>query len=127
MQFRARELLYFAGQITGIEGYVGNVATGLVAAINLARKLQGKSEWILPKDTMLGALCHYITHTEPKHFQPMKANFGIMPELDEKIKSKQGRKQAYAERAIEKMHQSIQELDDTTIVNLLELDSTKDM
>jgi methylenetetrahydrofolate--tRNA-(uracil-5-)-methyltransferase len=78
MQFRTRKDLYFAGQITGIEGYMGNVATGLLAGINLSRYLQGKETWVLPKTTMLGALCDYVTHTEPKHFQPMKANFGIM-------------------------------------------------
>ena len=72
--------LFFGGQITGVEGYVGNVATGLVAALNLSRHLNGQSSWIPPRDTMLGALCHYVTHAEPKDFQPMKANFGIVPD-----------------------------------------------
>jgi methylenetetrahydrofolate--tRNA-(uracil-5-)-methyltransferase len=98
MQFRAHDLLYFAGQITGIEGYMGNVATGLLAGINLARKLQGEAEIVLPVTTMLGALCHYVTHTEEKHFQPMKANFGIMPPLEATL-LKGDRKVAYAERA----------------------------
>ena len=86
MQYRHRDDLYFAGQITGVEGYIGNVATGLLAAINLSRHLSGKSEWVLPNTTMLGALCHYVTHAEPKHFQPMKANFGILPELEKRNK-----------------------------------------
>jgi len=106
MQFKQREGLYFAGQITGIEGYVGNVATGVVAALNLHRELTQQLAWIPPKDTMLGALCHYITHAEPKHFQPMKANFGIMPELEEKT-NKNDRKMAYSSRALHAMKQSI--------------------
>ena len=112
MQMRSRSDLYFGGQITGVEGYVGNVATGLVAAINLARHLEGKSAYILPQTTMIGALCHYITHAEPKHFQPMKANFGIMPELDNPIKNKRDRYIAYAERANNTIRDSLIPLDD---------------
>ncbi len=115
MQFRTAPNLYFGGQITGVEGYVGNVATGLVAAINLSRKLNGLSEWVLPIDTMLGALCHYVTHSEPKHFQPMKANFGIIPPLAEKVKDKRKRKELYATRALESMANSIKSLGDELI------------
>lgn len=100
MQFRQRESLYFAGQIMGIEGYVGNVATGIVAAINLSRQIKGLSAWIPPQTSMIGALCHYVTHTEAKHFQPMKANFGIMPELNQHLRGKLERKQAYSARAM---------------------------
>ncbi len=112
MQMRSRADLFFGGQITGVEGYVGNVATGLVAAINLARHLEDKSAYILPPTTMIGALCHYITHAEPKHFQPMKANFGIMPELDDPVKNKRDRYIAYAERANNAIHDSLVTLDD---------------
>jgi methylenetetrahydrofolate--tRNA-(uracil-5-)-methyltransferase len=112
MESRARRGLFFGGQITGVEGYVGNVATGLVAAINLARQLEGKSAYILPPTTMIGALCHYITHAEPKHFQPMKANFGIMPELENPVKNKRDRYVAYAERANKDMQASIVLLED---------------
>ena len=112
MQSRNRKGLFFGGQITGVEGYVGNVATGLVAAINLARQLEGKSAYILPETTMIGALCHYITHAEPKHFQPMKANFGIMPELEYPVKNKRDRYVAYAERASKAMQESIAVLED---------------
>ena len=112
MEFRNRRGLFFGGQITGVEGYVGNVATGLVAAINLARQLDGKSAYILPGTTMIGALCHYITHAEPKHFQPMKANFGIMPELENPVKNKRDRYVAYAERANKSMQESIALLED---------------
>jgi methylenetetrahydrofolate--tRNA-(uracil-5-)-methyltransferase len=113
MRSRKNTNLFFGGQITGVEGYVGNVATGLVAAINLVRQLEGKTEFILPVDTMIGALCHYITHAEPKHFQPMKANFGIMPELDNPVKNKRDRYAAYAARANAAMTRSIESLNDT--------------
>jgi methylenetetrahydrofolate--tRNA-(uracil-5-)-methyltransferase len=112
MQFRERADLYFAGQITGMEGYMGNVASGLMAGLNLARHLQGASEWIPPKTSMLGALAHYITHAEPKDFQPMKANFGIMPDLAIHDKSRQKRKQMYVERALKDIHTSIVALND---------------
>jgi len=115
MQFKLQSNLYFGGQITGVEGYVGNVATGLVAAINLSRKLYGLSEWIPPLDTMLGALCHYVTHSEPKHFQPMKANFGIIPPLSTKVKDKRKRKEMYATRALQSMEASLQSINDDFI------------
>ncbi len=81
LQYRNRSDLFFAGQITGVEGYVGNIATGLLAGMNLAILLQGGKPLVFPKTTMLGALCHYITHANLKDFQPMKANFGILPPL----------------------------------------------
>jgi len=112
MQYRERDDLYFAGQITGMEGYMGNVASGLLAAVNLARYLKGQSEWIPPETTMLGALAHYITHAEPKDFQPMKANFGIIPELEKKIKGRRERKQAYVRRALADMERSIAGISD---------------
>jgi methylenetetrahydrofolate--tRNA-(uracil-5-)-methyltransferase len=77
-----RDDLFIAGQITGIEGYAGNIASGLLAGINAVRYLDGKQLWELPETTMLGALCHYITHASPRDFQPMKANMGLLPHLD---------------------------------------------
>jgi methylenetetrahydrofolate--tRNA-(uracil-5-)-methyltransferase len=77
LQYRGRSNLFFAGQITGVEGYMGNAATGLLAGINAARLMQKQMPVILPTNTMLGALCHYVTHAEAKNFQPMKANFGL--------------------------------------------------
>ncbi len=74
--------LFFAGQIVGVEGYAGNIATGLVAGLNMARLLQDRPLLSLPPTTMIGALCHYVSHAEPKDFQPMKANFGILPPLE---------------------------------------------
>lgn len=110
LQFRTRPNLFFAGQITGVEGYVGNAATGLLAGLNAARLLRGQSPLTLPPTTMLGALCHYVTHAEPKDFQPMKANFGLMPPLERKIRNKQARYQAYAERALRDLAVVIEQL-----------------
>ena len=99
MQYRGRADLFFAGQITGVEGYAGNAATGLLAGINAARLLTGEHPVILPPHTMLGALAHYVTHAEAKHFQPMKANFGLFP-TPEKNMSKGDRYQYYSERSL---------------------------
>jgi methylenetetrahydrofolate--tRNA-(uracil-5-)-methyltransferase len=100
MQWHDRPDLFFAGQIVGVEGYVGNAATGLLAGLNAARLLHGQSPVTLPVTTMLGALCNYITQAEAKDFQPMKANFGLMPPLAQKVRQKQARYQAYVERAL---------------------------
>ncbi|MEO0452675.1 MAG: methylenetetrahydrofolate--tRNA-(uracil(54)-C(5))-methyltransferase (FADH(2)-oxidizing) TrmFO [Verrucomicrobiota bacterium] len=99
MQSRKRPNLFFAGQITGMEGYLGNVASGLLAGINAARLSQGLELIELPPLTMLGALSHYITSAEPEHFQPMKANFGLMPDLPEKVRGKRNRMAAHAKRS----------------------------
>lgn len=79
---------------------MGNIATGMLAGINASRLLQNKTPFTLPNETMLGALCHYITHADLKDFQPMKANFGILPPLTlEKRVGKRERGQLYADRA----------------------------
>lgn len=103
LQYKDREDLFFAGQITGVEGYVGNIGTGLLAGINIVRWLNGEDPWVLPQVTMLGALCHYVTHAEAKHFQPMKANFGILPPLENPPKNKRQRQAGYAERAMNEL------------------------
>jgi methylenetetrahydrofolate--tRNA-(uracil-5-)-methyltransferase len=101
LQFIQRDNLLFAGQITGVEGYVGNIATGWLAGVNAARVHQGREPLTLPRATMLGALCHYITHADLKDFQPMKANFGILPLLENAERlGKRERANAYADRAI---------------------------
>lgn len=97
LQFINHKDLFFAGQITGVEGYVGNIATGLLAGINMGRLLQGKKLMELPKTTMLGALVYYITHTDTRDFQPMKANFGILPQVS--AKGKRERAKIYADIA----------------------------
>ena len=99
LQFRERETLFFAGQLTGTEGYVGSTMSGMVAGINMARLLNGEPLLAPPATTMIGALLHYITHAEPKNFQPMKANMGLLPEIPQRIRSKLNRYAAYAERA----------------------------
>ena len=101
LQFRTRADLFFAGQITGVEGYVGNIATGLLAGLNAARQHRGEPLLDLPPTTMLGALCHYVTHADAADFQPMKANFGILSALAGMEKSgRRARAGAYAERAL---------------------------
>lgn len=110
LQARRRADLFFAGQITGVEGYAGNIATGLLAGVNAARLLRGEPLLTLPTTTMLGALCHYITHADPADFQPMKANFGILPPLDAPGKgrrNKRQRAQAYAERALQDLESAL--------------------
>ncbi len=115
LQFHSRDDLFFAGQITGVEGYIGNVATGLLAGQNLARLLAGKAPLKLPHTSMLGALCHYITNAAEKDFQPMKANFGIFPPLEpieqggKKKRNKRERAAAHAERALSDLKQYLAE------------------
>lgn len=101
MQFRCRDDLFCAGQLTGVEGYAGNIATGLLAGVNAARVVAGVPPLVLPQETMLGALCHYVTHAPLQDFQPMKANFGIMPPLAGKpVRGKRARAALYSERAL---------------------------
>jgi len=102
LQHKTRDDLFFAGQITGVEGYMGNIATGFLAGVNAARHVRGQPLLTLPQTTMLGALCHYVTHADLADFQPMKANFGILPPLEQtgKKKGKRERAQAYATRAL---------------------------
>jgi methylenetetrahydrofolate--tRNA-(uracil-5-)-methyltransferase len=114
LQFKERDDLFFAGQITGVEGYVGNFATGLLAGWNAARLWSGEAPLVLPPTTMLGALCHYVTHANAADFQPMKANFGILPALDEEAgkgrKGKRDRAAAYAQRAVEDLEDYLAEI-----------------
>ena len=102
LQSRKRTDLFIAGQLTGVEGYMGNIATGLLAGLNICRFAQGKPALELPQETMIGALCHYITHAEMKHFQPMKANFGLLPPLQtpEMKSNKRERALLYSKRAV---------------------------
>ena len=99
LAMRSRPDVSFAGQITGIEGYAGNAASGLLAGVNAARRLLGQAPVVLPETTMLGALCNYVTHAEPKHFQPMKSNFGLMPPLEPHERNKRRRNAKYADRS----------------------------
>ena len=113
LQFRGRDDLFFAGQITGVESYMGNIATGLLAGWNAARLLHGQAPLSLPITTILGSLCHYVTHASPADFQPMKANFGILPPLNtSKRLNKRKRAAAYARRALGDLEAFLLEIED---------------
>jgi len=108
MQYRRRADLFFAGQITGVEGYMGNAGTGLIAGINAGRMLSGKSPVIFPVNTMIGALCNYVTHAVSKDFQPMKANFGLFVPPPSKM-NKKDRYSWYTRRALTSMRRFARE------------------
>ncbi len=99
-QFKERDDLFFAGQMTGVEGYVESAASGLVAGLNAALLAQGKEPIVFPKETMIGSMAHYITSTSSKTFQPMNVNFGLLPELPQRIKNKKLKNEQHAERAL---------------------------
>ena len=115
LQHKQRRDLFFAGQITGVEGYVGNIGTGLLAGINLARVLDGVDPIILSPETMLGALCHYVANAVSADFQPMKANYGLLPTLSgisgvenpNNTRSKSERAALYRERSLLQVQQII--------------------
>jgi methylenetetrahydrofolate--tRNA-(uracil-5-)-methyltransferase len=109
LQFRGRADLFFAGQITGVEGYMGNAATGLLAGINAARLLLGDMPLIMPPVTMLGALCHYVTNARAGDFQPMKANFGLLPAPEQRMRSKPDRYAYYRARSLTAMRRFARE------------------
>ncbi|MEO8336891.1 MAG: methylenetetrahydrofolate--tRNA-(uracil(54)-C(5))-methyltransferase (FADH(2)-oxidizing) TrmFO [bacterium] len=93
----------FAGQLTGVEGYTESTATGLLAGINLSRMLAGEAPVVPPPTTMLGALYRYMREADPRHFQPMNANFGLLDELGKRVKDKRVKKEQLAARALEQM------------------------
>ena len=100
-ELKGREELYFAGQMTGVEGYVESAASGLVAGINVAHKMLNKGEVIFPRETMIGSMAYYISHAKnEKNFQPMNANFGLLPTLEKKLKDKKLRYEKLADRAL---------------------------
>lgn len=100
---RDDDTLLFAGQITGVEGYTESSATGLLAGINLSRMLSGLPPELPPPVTMLGALYRYLREADPKHFQPMNANFGLLDDLPEQIRDKKKKREMFAERALSEM------------------------
>lgn len=116
LQLRERPDLFFAGQIAGTEGYIGSVASGLVAGVNAARLAARQEPVAPPPETMIGALCHYVSGANPEGFQPMKANFGLLPPLDPPVRNKRARYAAYARRALETLERFVAEsgLDATT-------------
>ncbi len=100
---------FFAGQLTGVEGYMESASSGLICGINAARLVQGLDTVTLPATTMIGALSRYISDPYVSDFQPMGANFGILPELQNRPRDKAERGQAYADRALSDLRQCIQE------------------
>ncbi len=106
--FRENKNLFFAGQLTGVEGYMESAASGLIAGINAANTVLGKNKIVLPKETMIGALAGYISDETVSNFQPMGANFGILPELVDRPRDKKERGAAYAKRALEALDRYIQ-------------------
>lgn len=107
-QSKQNSQLFFAGQLTGVEGYVESAQSGMVAGINMAHLLEDKKPLIFPTETVMGALSNYIVNASQEDFQPMKANFGILPDLAVRVKKKE-RKEAYAKRAIEVMTSFLEE------------------
>ena len=103
--------MFFAGQITGVEGYIESAASGLVAGKNAARLAQAESLIEFPPETAHGALCHYITHTDSRHFQPMNINFGLLPPLGYRVKDKKQKNNLIAERALNTLQKLIEKLD----------------
>lgn len=99
---KGKELTYIAGQLSGVEGYMESAMSGMIAGLSFAARLKGKPFEEMPQTTVMGALSHYVS-AENKDFQPMNANFGILPPLEERIRDKLSRKAAYAERAIADM------------------------
>ncbi len=108
-QLKTNENLFFAGQMTGVEGYVESAASGLIAGINAARKALGQDLVVFPDTSTLGSMAHYITTADSEHFQPMNANFGLLPKLEKKIRNKKEKNEALADRALETIAAFIKE------------------
>lgn len=107
---RNRENLFFAGQMTGVEGYIESAASGIFAGINMSRLLQGKPYVTLPETTMLGALSKYISDPSVEKFQPMGCNMGILPELPERIRDKRLKYQMIADRGLAQLDSTIEQM-----------------
>lgn len=99
-QLKKRSDLFFAGQMTGVEGYVESAASGLVAGINAARLARGLDPVIAPRESAIGSMAYYITSASPDDFQPMNTNFGLFPPLEERVRDKKKRNEKLAERAL---------------------------
>ncbi|NLJ80025.1 MAG: methylenetetrahydrofolate--tRNA-(uracil(54)-C(5))-methyltransferase (FADH(2)-oxidizing) TrmFO [Firmicutes bacterium] len=108
-QFKSDPRLFLAGQITGVEGYIESTGSGLLAGINALRAELGQEPLVFPDETMLGSLAKYIATAAPEHFQPMKANFGLLPSLKTAVRKKQERKKAYSERSLRVLRDFIEQ------------------
>jgi len=103
-------MLLFAGQLVGVEGYTESLATGLLAGINLTRLLRGDAAVVPPATTMLGALLAYVHGSDPRHFQPMNANFGLLPPLETPARDKRRKRVLLSERALAAMRRFADEV-----------------
>ncbi|MGN7453833.1 FADH(2)-oxidizing methylenetetrahydrofolate--tRNA-(uracil(54)-C(5))-methyltransferase TrmFO [Paenibacillus pasadenensis] len=104
-QFKGRDNLFFAGQMTGVEGYVESAASGMLAGLNAGRLARGLEPLVLPKETALGSMAHYITTADFRHFQPMNANFGLFPPPEQRIRNKKEKNEHIANRALSSLEQ----------------------
>lgn len=109
-QYVGRDDLFFAGQMTGVEGYVESAASGLIAGINAARLVFGQELIEFPSETAIGSMAHYITTADPANFQPMNANFGLFKPFETPIKNKQERNEQYAKRALETIQKILKKI-----------------
>lgn len=108
---RQNKNIFFAGQMTGVEGYIESAASGFVAGINASLRARGENGFVFPREMMTGAMAYYISHGEKTIFQPMNANFGVMPPLENKVKGgKKARNEAYSNRAIAKTEEIIEKV-----------------
>ena len=99
--------LYFAGQMTGVEGYMESASSGILAGLNAVAAMSGMPHFVLPRDTMMGALSHYISEYEGNDFQPMGANFGVLPPIEPHIRDKKQRYEALSARALDSLHKAM--------------------
>lgn len=106
-QLKQRPTLFFAGQMTGVEGYVESAASGLIAGINAARAYQEREGIVFPEDTALGSMARYVTNAAVEHFQPMNANFGLFPKLETRYRKKAEKNEALAHRALDSLRSFI--------------------
>ncbi|WP_051348431.1 FADH(2)-oxidizing methylenetetrahydrofolate--tRNA-(uracil(54)-C(5))-methyltransferase TrmFO [Peribacillus kribbensis] len=112
-QLKANKELFFAGQMTGVEGYVESAASGLIAGINAARIINGEEPLVFPAETAIGSMAHYITAANTSTFQPMNANFGLFPDLDQRIKAKKDRNEMHAKRALETIQNFVKNMENS--------------
>jgi len=108
-QLKGRDNLFFAGQMTGVEGYVESAASGLIAGLNAARFAKQQECLVFPHESTLGSMAHYITNADPAHFQPMNANFGLVPPLEKRIRNKKEKNEMIATRALDTIRNFAQE------------------
>lgn len=107
---RSKKNIFFAGQITGVEGYMESAGSGILAGINAVRLAENKTPFVPEQDTMLGALCEYISDESVTNFQPMGANFGVLPPIEPKIRDKKERYKALADRAIRSLKSTMEKI-----------------